>query len=82
MKRLALGAIQFYQTAISPSLPPSCRFVPTCSEYARIAVLRHGVTHGSWLAARRIARCHPFCEGGYDPVPGEPCEQELNEQGD
>jgi uncharacterized protein len=66
---LALGLIRLYQRAISPLLPPACRFVPTCSVYAFEAIERHGVGPGSWLAVRRLARCHPFCAGGYDPVP-------------
>jgi uncharacterized protein len=66
---LALGLIRLYQRAISPLLPPACRFVPTCSVYAFEAIERHGVRLGSWLAVRRLARCHPFCAGGYDPVP-------------
>lgn len=70
MKRLALGLITLYQRAVSPMLPPACRFTPTCSEYAKIAVETHGVARGGLLAAKRIARCHPFHPGGYDPVPG------------
>jgi putative membrane protein insertion efficiency factor len=66
---LALGLIRLYQRAISPLLPPACRFVPTCSAYAFEAIERHGVWLGSWLAVRRLARCHPFCAGGFDPVP-------------
>ena len=66
---LALGLIRLYQRAISPFLPPACRFVPTCSAYGYEAIERHGVWLGSWLALRRLARCHPFCAGGYDPVP-------------
>jgi uncharacterized protein len=66
---LALGLLRLYKGAISPFLPPSCRFVPTCSEYGYEAIERHGVWLGSWLALRRLARCHPFCPGGYDPVP-------------
>lgn len=66
---LALGLIRLYQRAISPLLPPACRFVPTCSVYAFEAIQRHGVWLGSWLAVRRLARCHPFCAGGFDPVP-------------
>ena len=66
---LALGLIRLYQRAISPFLPPACRFVPTCSAYGYEAIARHGVWLGSWLALRRLARCHPFCAGGYDPVP-------------
>ncbi|HLH25513.1 MAG TPA: membrane protein insertion efficiency factor YidD [Chloroflexota bacterium] len=66
---LALGLIRLYQRVISPLLPPACRFVPTCSVYAFEAIERHGVALGGWLAVRRLARCHPFCAGGYDPVP-------------
>lgn len=64
-----LGAIQLYRRYVSPLKAPSCRFRPTCSEYAAEAVARHGAARGLWLAARRIARCHPFHPGGYDPVP-------------
>ena len=69
MKRLLLWAIRAYKTAVSPLLPPACRFTPTCSEYAYLAVERHGVLRGSWLAAGRLLRCHPFARGGFDPVP-------------
>lgn len=58
-----------YQVLISPLLPSSCRFYPTCSEYAREAVLRYGVLKGSWLALRRLLRCRPFGPEGFDPVP-------------
>ncbi len=61
--------MRFYQLAISPLLRPSCRFAPSCSEYAYEALSEHGAGRGSWLALRRLLRCHPFCEGGYDPVP-------------
>ena len=61
--------IRFYQTAISPYTPPSCRFTPTCSEYARQALLKHGPIKGLYLAIRRILRCHPWGGSGYDPVP-------------
>ena len=66
---LAGKMIRFYQLLISPLFPTACRFYPTCSEYAREAVLEYGVLKGSWLAARRIARCRPFGPGGFDPVP-------------
>lgn len=67
--RLALGFIFFYQKCISPLLPPCCRFRPTCSCYAAEAVKLHGFLRGSYLAARRLLKCHPFHPGGYDPVP-------------
>ena len=68
-KYIVLGIIYFYRAAISPLLPPSCRYVPTCSEYAIIAIRRYGALKGSFMALKRIGRCHPFHEGGYDPVP-------------
>ena len=61
--------IRFYQICISPLLGPSCRFTPTCSEYARQAILKHGPFKGLYLAIRRILRCHPWGGSGYDPVP-------------
>jgi len=67
--RLLLMVLRFYRSAISPFLPPSCRFVPTCSAYAEDAVRRFGAARGSWLTLRRLARCHPFGGSGYDPVP-------------
>lgn len=69
LRALILGLVRAYQAAISPLLPASCRFVPSCSEYARLAVERHGAARGSWLALRRLLRCHPFGGHGYDPVP-------------
>lgn len=69
MKTLLCLLIRGYQLAISSLFPPTCRFVPTCSSYAIEALTVHGAFKGSWLAARRILRCHPFCEGGLDPVP-------------
>lgn len=64
-----LALLRFYRAGISPILPPSCRFEPSCSEYALIAIERFGAVRGSWLAARRLARCHPFGGQGWDPVP-------------
>lgn len=69
MKRIMLWLIGFYRKFISPTLPPSCRFSPTCSEYAMTAIERYGPLKGGWLALKRIVRCNPFCPGGYDPVP-------------
>jgi putative membrane protein insertion efficiency factor len=64
--------IRGYQLLIRPILPPSCRFYPSCSHYAAEAVTQHGTVHGSWLALRRVLRCHPWGGGGYDPVPLKP----------
>ncbi len=61
--------LRFYKLAISPLLPSACRFHPTCSDYTREAVERHGAARGMWLGAKRLARCHPFHPGGVDPVP-------------
>ena len=69
MKRVMLALVRGYRYAISPMLGRNCRFVPSCSEYALEALERHGALKGSWLAARRVCRCHPFSGGGYDPVP-------------
>jgi uncharacterized protein len=71
VKRFLLLLIQAYRQLLSPLLPPSCRFQPTCSAYALEAVTRHGAILGSWFAVRRILRCHPWNAGGYDPVPHE-----------
>ncbi|HSQ28732.1 MAG TPA: membrane protein insertion efficiency factor YidD [Gemmatimonadaceae bacterium] len=69
MRRILVLLVRGYQVAISPLLPSSCRYYPSCSAYAVEALERHGAIRGSWLAIRRIARCHPFKPGGYDPVP-------------
>ncbi len=69
LRRLFILPIRFYRAAISPMFPPVCRFTPTCSQYVIEAIMRHGVVRGSWLALRRIARCHPWGGSGYDPVP-------------
>ncbi|MDD3571836.1 MAG: membrane protein insertion efficiency factor YidD [Eubacteriales bacterium] len=72
MKRLMLAAIRFYRRAISPHLLDSCRYYPTCSQYAMTAIERFGALRGGWLGLKRILRCHPFHKGGYDPVPDLP----------
>lgn len=69
MKFLLIGLIRVYRLLISPLFPPSCRFQPTCSQYALDAVERFGSIRGSWMAIKRILRCQPFHPGGYDPVP-------------
>ena len=68
-RRILVALLRAYKGFISPALPPACRFTPTCSEYAREAIERHGALRGSWLALRRLARCHPFNPGGVDAVP-------------
>jgi uncharacterized protein len=69
LQKMMIGLIRFYQIAISPLKPPSCRFYPTCSHYGLEAVKRFGPFKGGWLALRRITKCHPFHPGGFDPVP-------------
>lgn len=69
MKVLLIGLIKGYKIFISPMLPPSCRFQPTCSEYAMEAIEKFGIFRGSGMAVMRVLRCHPFHPGGYDPVP-------------
>ncbi len=71
LRRLAVLPIRFYQRCISPFTPATCRFHPTCSAYALEAILRHGVLRGTWMAIKRLLRCHPFASGGYDPVAPE-----------
>jgi putative membrane protein insertion efficiency factor len=70
--RIACGVVRGYQLVLRPLLPAACRFNPSCSEYARLALSEHGVIRGGWLTLRRLARCHPFNPGGYDPPPGTP----------
>ncbi|HBL83938.1 MAG: membrane protein insertion efficiency factor YidD [Clostridiales bacterium GWF2_38_85] len=72
MKYLFMLPIKFYRKFISPYTPPSCRFTPSCSQYALEALDKHGVFIGLWLAVIRVLRCNPFFKGGYDPVPEKP----------
>ena len=69
MKRILIAVIKLYRRAVSPFLPPSCIYTPTCSAYAEEALREHGAFRGSGLAIKRILRCHPWHKGGYDPVP-------------
>ncbi len=69
MKYIFMALIRFYQTFISPALPPSCRYYPSCSAYGFEAIRRYGAIRGGWMAVKRVARCNPFHPGGYDPVP-------------
>ncbi len=69
MKLLALTLIRLYQKLLSPLLPSTCRYVPSCSQYGVEAIAHFGIVKGGWLAVKRIARCQPFSPGGYDPVP-------------
>ena len=69
MTRVAVAVIALYQRLLSPLLPRACRFAPTCSEYAKLALAEHGALRGTWLALRRVMRCHPLHPGGYDPPP-------------
>ncbi|MBL8132120.1 MAG: membrane protein insertion efficiency factor YidD [Anaerolineae bacterium] len=69
MKTVALALIRFYKRFISPALPSSCRYEPTCSVYTYQAIEKYGVLKGGWMGVKRISRCHPFHSGGYDPVP-------------
>ncbi len=69
LARALIATIRFYQKGISPLKPPVCRFVPSCSQYGAEAIERYGAARGGWLLLRRLARCQPFCRGGWDPVP-------------
>jgi len=69
MKYLFMALIRLYQRTLSRALPPSCRFYPSCSHYGYEAIAKYGAVKGGWLAVKRLARCHPFNPGGYDPVP-------------
>lgn len=78
MKKIMLGIIRLYQKYISPGLPPSCRFYPTCSTYAHEAISEHGALRGGFLAFKRILKCHPFHPGGFDPVPARKDDRKPN----
>jgi uncharacterized protein len=78
MTRILSVLIRFYQYIISPIIGPSCRFIPTCSQYAQESIQEHGSLNGSILAARRLCRCHPGCKGGYDPVPKKRSSSDSN----
>lgn len=69
VKSIALALIRWYQNTVSRSLPPACRFVPSCSDYMYQAIEKHGVLRGGWMGFKRLCRCHPLNPGGYDPVP-------------
>jgi putative membrane protein insertion efficiency factor len=71
MKYIAMGLIRLYQLTLSRIISPACRFTPSCSHYGFEAIKQFGFLKGGWLAAKRVARCHPFNPGGYDPVPKE-----------
>jgi putative membrane protein insertion efficiency factor len=68
MQKLLIAALRIYKRWISPALPSACRFHPTCSEYMMEAIAMHGAARGVWMGLKRLGRCHPFCEGGFDPV--------------
>lgn len=72
LSRLFLGLIAFYRYAISPLFPSRCRYYPTCSSYAKQAIIRYGALYGAWLTLKRLSRCHPWGGYGYDPLPDEP----------
>jgi len=72
---IALAVLRGYKLLISPLFMGSCRFVPSCADYTRDALMAYGVIGGGWLAAKRVSRCHPFCHGGFDPVPPVPVSQ-------
>jgi len=69
MRKLIVAILRLYKLLLSPLLPSACRYYPSCSEYMRQAVEKHGVTRGLWMGAKRLLRCHPFHAGGLDPVP-------------
>ena len=72
LRKSMIGLVKGYNLLVSPFLPPSCRYTPTCSAYMVEAIEKHGAFRGLWMGSRRILRCHPWHEGGYDPVPDKP----------
>lgn len=78
LKSILIGLVRFYQIAISPLFPPSCRYTPTCSQYTLEAIKIHGAFRGTWLGIKRISSCHPFGGSGYDPVPPKNSKKKLN----
>ncbi|MFB6291006.1 MAG: membrane protein insertion efficiency factor YidD [Candidatus Bipolaricaulia bacterium] len=78
LKAALLKLIRVYQKAVSPSLPDTCRFYPSCSEYSKRAIEEHGVVKGTYLAVKRVLRCHPLNSGGYDPVPKKDEKEETD----
>jgi putative membrane protein insertion efficiency factor len=76
LRKIPIGIIKLYQIVLSPMLGPTCRFHPSCSHYAIDAVTEHGIIKGCWLSIKRILKCHPLNDGGYDPVP----EKKQNKQ--
>jgi len=79
--RILMGSIRAYQKVLSPALGGNCRYQPSCSHYGYEAIQIHGAGRGSWMAVKRISRCHPFHEGGFDPVPGAPDPEMQNARG-
>ena len=78
MSAILVAFVRAYQLLLSPLLPAACRYQPTCSHYAIEALEKHGALRGSWLAAKRIGRCHPFRPGGFDPVPDPPTPRQRD----
>jgi hypothetical protein len=80
-QKLLIGVVKAYRLLLSPSLGSACRFEPTCSAYSLQALEQYGATVGSYLTLKRLVRCHPWCDGGYDPVPAKPESESESESG-